>query len=189
MIAAGTKAALMEHARELIQRVGVNAMSYADLSKAVGISKASIHHHFPRKDDLILALVEESDEIYGGLFRRIVDSDAPGLEKLRAIADIYQSGVCKDKMCLIGVLSTEYATLGHEIRHALAANNAKTVATFERAVRQGIAEGAIASRLGSADIAYVFHATILGASILARCSGGHGQFASAIEAFLASITR
>ena len=44
-----TKETLLDHAQDLVQRVGVNAMSYNDLSKAVGIRKASIHYHFPKK--------------------------------------------------------------------------------------------------------------------------------------------
>src|SRR5689334_9607965 len=42
-----TKTAIMDAAQELIQRGGANAMSYQDISEAVGIRKASIHHHFP----------------------------------------------------------------------------------------------------------------------------------------------
>src|SRR3712207_7018673 len=43
---------LLDVAQELVQRVGANAMSYQDLSKALGITKASIHYHFPTKADL-----------------------------------------------------------------------------------------------------------------------------------------
>src|SRR5262245_62705529 len=53
-----TKTAIMDAAQELIQRRGANAMSYQDISDAVGIRKASIHHHFPAKDDLIQAVTE-----------------------------------------------------------------------------------------------------------------------------------
>ncbi len=38
-----TKLKILDTAQELIQKLGVNAMSYADISTAVGIRKASIH--------------------------------------------------------------------------------------------------------------------------------------------------
>jgi TetR/AcrR family transcriptional repressor of nem operon len=39
-------------AQELVQTVGANAMSYQHISKAVGIRKASIHHHFPARSEV-----------------------------------------------------------------------------------------------------------------------------------------
>ncbi len=53
-----TKLKILDTAQELIQKLGVNAMSYADISTAVGIRKASIHYHFPSKEDLLVSLLE-----------------------------------------------------------------------------------------------------------------------------------
>ncbi|HIE19064.1 TPA: TetR/AcrR family transcriptional regulator, partial [Candidatus Bathyarchaeota archaeon] len=36
--------------------MGYGGFSYSDLSKALGITKASIHHHFPSKEELGLAV-------------------------------------------------------------------------------------------------------------------------------------
>ena len=47
-----TRTKILDVAEELIQRVNVNAMNYKHSSDAVGIRKASIHYHFPKKDDL-----------------------------------------------------------------------------------------------------------------------------------------
>src|SRR5438046_4877323 len=44
-------------ARSLIIAGGYNGFSYADIAEVVGIRKASIHHHFPNKVDLVKALV------------------------------------------------------------------------------------------------------------------------------------
>ena len=41
--------------RRLIASGGYNGFSYADISEVVGIRKASIHHHFPSKADLVRA--------------------------------------------------------------------------------------------------------------------------------------
>ncbi len=73
-----TKTLILDVAQELIQRLGVNCMSYQDISNSVGISKASIHTHFPRKDDLLAALLDR----YSDRFLRMVDgilafSDTP----------------------------------------------------------------------------------------------------------------
>jgi AcrR family transcriptional regulator len=44
-------------ARSLIVAGGYNGFSYADIAGVVGIRKASIHHHFPSKVDLVRTLV------------------------------------------------------------------------------------------------------------------------------------
>ncbi|MCP4715512.1 MAG: TetR/AcrR family transcriptional regulator [Deltaproteobacteria bacterium] len=44
-----TKTALLECAQNLVQSVGVNAVSCNDLSQAIGICKAGIHYRFPKK--------------------------------------------------------------------------------------------------------------------------------------------
>ncbi len=184
------KGELLETARNIIQRVGVNAMSYADLSKIIGITTASIHHHFPRKEDLILSLIAQSREIYGNKFQEIVGSDLTSIEKLQTIAGLYEQGVRMGKMCLIGILSTEFATLGDDVRAALNVSASETIGTFARAVQMGIDAGEIApGKRSSREIAQAFHSTLLGAQIQARCSGNLEAFENSVEVFIESIRK
>ena len=53
-----TRTALLDAAELCARTRGFDGFSYADLAEAVGIRKASIHHHFPTKTDLAIALVE-----------------------------------------------------------------------------------------------------------------------------------
>ncbi len=54
-----TASKLVSEAGQLITNVGYNGFSYADLSVRLGIRKPSIHHHFPSKVDLVVAVVEQ----------------------------------------------------------------------------------------------------------------------------------
>ena len=47
---------ILQCARSLIIAGGYNGFSYADIAEVVGIRKASIHHHFPTKADLVRIL-------------------------------------------------------------------------------------------------------------------------------------
>ena len=51
----------------LIQQRGFLGFSYADLEKEIGIRKASIHHHFPRKTDLGIAYCQYKTGVFGQL--------------------------------------------------------------------------------------------------------------------------
>ncbi len=48
---------LLDAAQTLIRERGPGGFSFRDLAADVGISSASLHHHFPTKDDLLSAVV------------------------------------------------------------------------------------------------------------------------------------
>ena len=49
---------IRETAHDLIAERGYFGFSYADIAETVGIRKASIHHHFPSKVDLVVATLK-----------------------------------------------------------------------------------------------------------------------------------
>ena len=57
-----TRTSLLDSAEQAVRQRGYNGFSYADLAREIGIRKASIHHHFPTKADLGLALIERYNQ-------------------------------------------------------------------------------------------------------------------------------
>lgn len=53
---------ILDVAQDMVRNRGYSAFSYADISKQVGIRKASIHYHFPSKDELVRELVKRYRE-------------------------------------------------------------------------------------------------------------------------------
>ena len=49
---------LLDSAQALIRERGSSGFSFRDLAAEVGISSASLHHHFPTKGDLCTAVVQ-----------------------------------------------------------------------------------------------------------------------------------
>jgi TetR/AcrR family transcriptional repressor of nem operon len=49
---------IMDVAHQLLAERGFSAFSYADIAEAIQIRKASIHHHFPTKAALVVAVLE-----------------------------------------------------------------------------------------------------------------------------------
>ncbi len=105
-----TKTHILDVAEDLIQRVGLNAMSYKHISDTVGIRKASIHHHFPRKKDMVDALLSRCDSTYGVHYLAIVDDNGSAPEKLRQLADVFADGVTTGKLCLVGMICSDMNT-------------------------------------------------------------------------------
>src|SRR3989440_4221387 len=54
---ADTASRILDVAERLVQIRGYNGFSYADVASELGISKASLHYHFPGKAELGEALI------------------------------------------------------------------------------------------------------------------------------------
>lgn len=168
MSSTDTKTALLESAQDLIQRVGVNAMSYNDLSNTVGIRKASIHYHFPKKDDLIEALLVRCGDVYVDAYRAVARSDASIPEKLEAVVGIFEDSLKKGKICTVGMLSVESVTLNEDSQKVLEATIGRCVAMIESIFIQGVADGVFPQTMNTHSAAYAFHDFLFGTQIVAR---------------------
>ena len=78
---------VIEAAMRAVQSQGATAFSYASIADELGIKAPSIHHHFPKKADLLTAAVAQ----YRSRFRRQVEElqHHSARERLEAYADLF----------------------------------------------------------------------------------------------------
>lgn len=159
---------VLDVAERLIQTRGFNGFSYADVAAEVGITKASLHYHFPTKADLGLSLVrryqESFEEALAGLARKGGDTRT----LLEGYAELYRSVLRKDRMCLCGMLAAEHSTLPTPMQRALQtffdANERWLAGVLEAGRRKGELELAGAAR----EEARLLVAGLEGALLVAR---------------------
>jgi AcrR family transcriptional regulator len=108
--AADTAQRVLDVAERLVQTRGFNGFSYADIAAALGITKASLHYHFPTKADLGRRLIERYEHRFLEAVAAIDRSGADAREKLRRYAAIYVDVLRANRMCLCGMLASDYAT-------------------------------------------------------------------------------
>ena len=96
------RSTLIDVATGQVRRLGYSAFSYADLADAVGIRKPSIHHHFPAKEDLGVAIVAAYTEHFSEQLARIDAKTGDMIERLRAYARLYREGLEARRGCLCG---------------------------------------------------------------------------------------
>jgi TetR/AcrR family transcriptional repressor of nem operon len=169
MSGTGTKTALLDCAQDLIQRVGVNAMSYQHLSDEIGIRKASIHYHFPKKEDLVVALLNRCREAYDALYTDIVDSDHTAKQKLLLISQLFEQSLRDGKVCFVGMLSVEFESLTERAQKATQAAIKSSSSIYEKVFIQAVAEGQCSSTINTYDAAHGYFCFLLGAQVLSRC--------------------
>lgn len=176
-------------ARTLIATGGYNGFSYADIAAVVGIRKASIHHHFPSKVDLVKTLVAgyraAAEEGIGNLESAI---GAP-LEQLRAYIQYWKTciGDASAPFCVCALLASELPILpdevGLEVRAYFRFLSGWLTSVLERGVEQGAITLAHAPRVE----AEAFMATVHGAMLSARAYGDAGIFGTIMEPQLARM--
>ena len=114
--AIATRQALIKSAEYLLRSKGYSAFSYADLEKTVGIRTASIHHHFPKKEDLGSVIVEYYIERSVVDFQNIERDFPNAYGRLCAFASIFRTAMNEEMLPLCGALAAEMAVLPENMR-------------------------------------------------------------------------
>lgn len=184
-----TRTKILDVADDLVQRVGLNAMSYKHISEAVGIRKASIHHHFPKKENLVDELLERCASSYGGKYQQIVDDSGNAPQKLRNLAAVFEEGLSSKKLCLIGSISTCQNTLHDSSCHILQNTIQNTITIFSAIFNQGRQEKSLTFTGKDEDAAFAFFSLLVGAQTIARSHGGVELFSQAAGSYISGLQR
>lgn len=179
-----TKERLLEVASSLIRQRGINGMSYQHLSDEIGIRKASIHYHFPKKDDLIEALIISSKESYHQFYLSIANSDDSPINKLRRISEIYAQGIETKKSCIIGVLSSECELLNSKSVRILNEALSKTIEIFSEIIQEAKDKNMITNDLDCKELAHTYFNILNGGQTIGRSLRTTEFFNQSVEVFL-----
>lgn len=178
---------ILEKAEQMVQDRGIDAVSFQDLADAVGLSKASVFHHFKNREALAQALIEQCRTAYGAVYDEIVGRDISAPDKLRAIAEMFEQTTEKGRICLLGALGSSVATLPSSAQQNLRLSVATTVDRFTRVFEQGRREGSLEFEGTPEQGATGFLALLQGLQMLTRARGDQAVFAGAAESYIETI--
>ncbi len=173
-----TSERLMDLAEQRMRDAGYHGFSFRDLANEIGITSASVHHHFPTKSGMVVAIMQR----YRDRFAKLVEPrpDETPEDAIAAFRSAIRTGFMAGRgMCLSGVLGAEAAGLPPEL-----------VDEVEKFFRSAVAN--LARRIGGADAearAFAVLATLEGALILARAYGDISAFDRATEGLLPGPSR
>lgn len=111
-----TRDALLKSAEIHLRTKGYAAFSYADLSEEIGIRKASIHHHFPTKENLGEALITQYIKLFTDTLTSIDALHADPVVRLRAFSQLFLASVNDRLLPLCGALAAEMAALPESLQ-------------------------------------------------------------------------
>ena len=183
----GSAQRILDVAERLVQTRGFNGFSYADIAEALDVTKASLHYHFPSKADLGRRLIERYQQTFLAVLKGIDATAAAPREKLKRYARIYADVLRDNRMCLCGMLASDYATLPksmkENVKQFFDENEQWLVAVLE----QGRKSGALEFKGSPLDLARVIVGSLEGAMMLARSYGEPARFDIAAERLIASL--
>ncbi|MCB1041799.1 MAG: TetR/AcrR family transcriptional regulator [Acidobacteria bacterium] len=169
-LAVDTREQILETARDLLQRLTYHAFSYSDISAEVGIRKASIHYHFPTKEDLGVAIVDVYlDEFFTWRANLEANRISP-LAKLQAYFEMFGC-IATDKICPLGTLSASVAGLPERLQEKLRELIYTHRAWLRETLKLGQECGEIISDQPHVELSALVGSSLLGALQIARATG------------------
>jgi TetR/AcrR family transcriptional repressor of nem operon len=188
MRAPDTADRILDAAERLVQTLGFNGFSYADISSELRITKASLHYHFATKAELGASLIARYQERFLAALEQIERdlSDAPA--RLAAYGALYGEVLRKKRMCLCGMLAADHSTLPRAMREGVTGFFDANEAWLARVLEAGRRARAVAFSGSARAQARLLLGSFEGAMLVARSYGDPERFAEAAGRMLAELT-
>lgn len=182
----GTASKLIDEASQLIADVGYNGFSYADLSQRLGIRKPSIHHHFPSKVDLVVAVVERQRTFIRSQLAALESDNSDAFGQLSAYVDYWKHCVEEGSttFCLAGVLAAELPSLPVDVATAVQGHFNDLGQWLECVMAAGMEQGTVQLELEPKTSSQFFLTAVYGAMVMARAYGDPSKFTFVVDTFL-----
>ena len=176
-----TRERLLSEAEHLMRERGYSAFSYADLSKIVGITKASIHHHFPTKDILGEQVVIQAFSDTQRVLEQIEATEKSAEKRIAAYIDIFAQSHKASLLPLCCALSAETANLPQAITVQTSLYFDMQIEWLTKVVRAGMESGEFSSHAEPSDIALMIINVCEGSSVVAHATARPEVFANSLK--------
>lgn len=131
--------ALLHASAAAFSKKGFHATSLSDVAASLGISKPTIYHYFPKKEDILYEVASEALEKIQVAIDKAKGAD--GIERLRHLLIVYAKSLTVDYgKCVVRTSDTH---LSEDGRVKLAARKREIDVTIRRAIEDAIADGTV----------------------------------------------
>ncbi|RKQ38988.1 TetR/AcrR family transcriptional regulator [Enterobacter sp. R1(2018)] len=180
---------ILSYTRALLTSGGYRSFSFADISDKVNIRKASIHHHFPSKAELVRTVVAQYREEARTGMKLLSDKINDPVAELQAYID-YWSTCIKDgssPFCICAMLAAELPTLPPEVAAEVSGHFTDLSHWLAAVLRRGEEQNVFQLRGTISAEADLLMATVHGAMLAARAFNDAEIFRKIAQPALNSI--
>lgn len=112
-----TRDKILKLGKSFIQTIGYHSFNYKMIATQLGIKNASIHHYFPTKEDLALAVIEKDGEDFRARAKSLEGKSAT--EKAEVLLERYTWSFNDGrKLCLTGAFESSFNDVSENIQKA-----------------------------------------------------------------------
>jgi TetR/AcrR family transcriptional repressor of nem operon len=178
-----TAVRIMDVAHQLLAERGFSAFSYADIAEAIQIRKASIHHHFPTKAGLVVAVLERHrnrmKEGTDAIDRHVL---LP-LDRLREFVGHWEACIrsMTEPFCIAALLGAELPSLPAEVQAEVGKHFEFLKGWISQTLELGVKDRTIKLQAAIEVEADTLMAAVHGAMISARIYGSSAAFQQITE--------
>ena len=181
---------ILATAHSLMAQLGYAGFSYADIAERIKIRKASIHHHFPTKAMLAVAVLRKHRE---GLIAgaEAIDQNVEDPQRRLAAYLSYWEGCLEDKsqpFCVAALLAAELPGLPVEVAAELILHFESLRDWIKKTLKAGVKSGRMHVHDNFDIEANSFMATVHGALLASRVSGTCGPFREITSSVMKKLT-
>lgn len=169
---------ILNCARTLIVNGGYSGFSYADIADIVGIKKASIHHHFPTKADLVRTLVSQYRQQAEAAIAHMDQEITDPVEQLKAYTGYWNKCIAdmSTPICVCALLASQLPMLPDEVASEVRAHFKMFAKWLASVMKRGAKQGTIHLSSSADAEGETFLATVHGAMLSARATGEPAVF-------------
>ncbi|KAA6465251.1 TetR/AcrR family transcriptional regulator [Acidobacteria bacterium AB60] len=177
---------ILDAANALLIDRGYSAFSYADIAGAVNIRKASIHHHFPTKAGLVVAVLQRHRARISAGVRALDEQIGDPLTRIRNYFKYWEGCIEGQTLsfCIGALLGAEMPSLPEEIQTEVRLHFSMLTEWFERTLKAGSKARTIHLQGTVANEAQMLIAVLHGAMLSARATNNCDVFRSLSQAAL-----
>jgi TetR/AcrR family transcriptional repressor of nem operon len=181
---------ILDAANSLLVDRGYSAFSYADIADTVKIRKASIHHHFPTKAALVVAVLKRHRTRISEGMKALDDQIENPLARIKSYYKYWEECIEGRTLsfCIGALLGAEMPSLPEEVQAEVRLHFSMLTEWFERTLRAGSKVRAIHLQGTVATEAQMLIAVLHGAMLSARATNNCDVFRSLSQAELNRIS-
>ncbi len=177
-----TSEKILDIAQSLIVAGGYNGFSYADISAAIGIRKASIHHHFPTKAELVSVLVDRYRRQAEAGLKSLREQVSSPAEQLQSYVNYWQTCIrdASPPFCVCAMLAGEMQMLPEEVASRVRAHFHSLARWLTSVLSAGVEQDLFRLNKRPEEEAQMLMASVHGAMLSARAFGDPGLFTTIV---------
>jgi TetR/AcrR family transcriptional regulator, transcriptional repressor for nem operon len=181
---------ILKTAHHLMADRGYAAFSYADIAETVEIRKASIHHHFPTKAGLAVAVLKEHRENLLAAIETLDEKIENPLGRLQAYLKHWEGCIRGNTQpfCVAAMLAAELPGLPPEVRAEVERHFETLSGWIERVLEAGVKKRVIKLQNSAATEAQLLMAVVHGAMLSARAYGTCDVFSAVTSSAMQRIS-